>query len=224
MGYDFFLQSSVSCFAFTGCDGEDRRSAGIAAAPVNGSLVKEGGELVVFLLGDRVIFVVVAAATIKGESQPHRAGGLGHIHDVVDAVLLGDSSAFAIDGMITQEAGSKALLRCGVGQKIACKLPNGEVIPRDVAIKGVDNPVSPRPHGTFAIALITVGVGIASSVEPWPGHALTIGRVGKEAVDELVVSVGSPVIEKCSDFFRTRRQATKIEREAADEGGSISSR
>ena len=222
MGRNFFFQSSFPGFAFTGCDGEDGRSAGVSAAAINGGLVKEGGELVVFLLCEGVIFVVVAAATIEGQGQPDCAGGLGHIHDVVDTVLLGDAPTLTINGVVTQEAGGKALLRGSVRQKVACKLPDGEVVPRDVAIEGVDNPVSPRPHCTFAITLIAVGVSIASGVEPWPGHALTIGGIGQEAVDKLLVRVGSPVIEESGALFRSGRQTTEIEGEAADESSFLS--
>ncbi len=118
--------------------------------------------------------MVVTAAAIEGQGEPHGPGGFRHVHDVVHAVFFGDPSAFAVDGMITEEAGGKALFSGSVGQEITCELPDGEVIPGNVAVERVDDPVSPRPHGAFTVALVAVRVCVARGVEPGPRHPFAV--------------------------------------------------
>ena len=44
--------------------------------------------------------MIVAAAAVEGQPEPGGADGLGHVHDVIDAVLLRDASALAVDGVV----------------------------------------------------------------------------------------------------------------------------
>ena len=165
--------------------------------------------------------MVVTAAAVKGEAHPGGADGFGHVHDVVDAVFFGDGSALAIDGVISEEAGSEFLLVGGIGQEVSSDLPNREVVEGKVAIESVGNPVPPRPHCALVVALITIGVGVAGGIEPGPGHTFPEGRVGKEAVDEVLPGLGRLVGEKGVDLCGSGREATEIERTASDEGPLI---
>ena len=130
--------------------------------------------------------MVVTAAAVKGEAHPGGADGFGHVHDVVDAVFFRDGSAFSVNGMIAEESGGELLFVGGVGQEVACDLPNGEIIEGEIAIEGVGDPVAPRPHRAFGVVLVAIGVSITGGIEPGPGHSLSKGRVGEEAVNEVL--------------------------------------
>lgn len=183
--------SKIACFpdGLFGGHGDDRLGMRISATSVNGSLIEECSQRVVVLLAERIIFVVMAATAVEGEAHPHRADGFGHVEDVVDAVFFGDGASFAIDGMIAEKAGGEDLLLGGIGKEITCDLPDGEVVVGDVSINGIDDPVAPRPHGAFAVALKAIGVGVACGIEPGPGETFSEGRVGEEGVDELAPGV-----------------------------------
>lgn len=181
-------------------------------------MVEEGGEGVVILLAEGIVFVIVAAAAVEGEAHPDGADGFGHVEDVVDAVFFGDGSAFAVDGVVAEEAGSEFLLVGGVGEKVAGDLPDGEVVVGKVAVDGIDDPVAPGPHAAFGVALEAVGVGVAGGIEPWPGKAFAKGGIGEEGIDEFFPRVGRGVGEESFDLIGGWREASEIEGKAADEG------
>lgn len=61
IGEFFFLR--LLC---AGSDGENGFGLWITASTADRCLVEEGVEAVVFFLGERVVFVIVAAATVEG--------------------------------------------------------------------------------------------------------------------------------------------------------------
>src|SRR5215468_620739 len=128
---------------------QHRRGPRVATAAVHRRLVEEGEQAVIVALRQGVELVVVAAAAVEGEAQPDGAGRLGHVHYVIDAVLLGDATALAVDRMIAAERRRQLLLRRCPGQEVAGQLPDGELVERQVAIERVNGPVAPRPHGAF---------------------------------------------------------------------------
>ena len=196
----------VSEFCFlrllcAGSHGENGFGLWITASTVDGALVKEGVETIIFFLGERVVFVIVAAAAVEGQAHPNGSDGFGHVEDVVDAVLFRDAAPLTIDGVIAEKAGGEFLLEGGVWKKVAGDLPDGEVIVGEVLVKGFDHPVAPGPHRAFAVSLKTIGVGVACRFEPRPGHALTEGRIGEVMFDKsapgFIVGIGGEFF----DFF-----------------------
>ena len=147
-----------------------------------GRLIEKGGQAVVVAFRQRVELVIVAAAAVQSQAQPHRARGLGHIEDVVHAVFLRDAPALAVDRMVPQKPGGQFLLVRGVGEQIAGELPDRELVPRHVAVEGLHHPVAPRPHRAFAVALIAVGVRVAGRLHPVPCHPLAIGPRGQQPI------------------------------------------
>ena len=103
------------------------RRFGIAAATVRAcateraallDVVEEREELIELALRDGVVFVVVAAAAVEGQPEPRRAGCLDAVDDRLNAPLLRDESALAVDPVVAIEAGGNELalrrLRCQV--------------------------------------------------------------------------------------------------------------
>ena len=200
---------------------QDRRRLRIAPASIDGRLIEERREAVVVALAERVELVVVAAAAIEGEGQPDGSGRLGHVHDVIDPVFLGDAAAFSVDGMIAQKGGGEPLFVGGCRQEVARNLPDGEFIPALVAVERADHPVAPRPHGAHAIALVAIGVRVAGGFHPIPSHALAIGRGSKESVDLTFPVLRRWIREPCGHFLRRGRQAGEGEGGAPQQGGGF---
>ena len=193
----------------------------VSAATVDGSLVEEGVEAVVFFLGERIVFVIVATAAVEGESEPGRADGFGHVEDVVDAVFFGDTSSFAIDGVIAEKAASEFLFKGGVGEKVAGDLPDREVIVWDVLVEGFDDPISPGPHRAFVVSLEAIGVGVAGGFEPRPGHAFAVGRIGKVMFDKDGPGFLGGIGGELFDFFERGRKSAEVEGKTSHEGAGI---
>jgi hypothetical protein len=198
---------------------EDGRGLRISAAAVDGRLVEEGEEAEVVALGDGVELVVVAARAGEGESEPDGADGLGHVEDVLDAVLLGDAAAFAVDRVVAEEGGGERMP--GLGEQVARDLPDRELVPGEVLVEGPDHPVAPGPHGAFAVALVAVGIGVAGGFHPVPGHAFAEAGGGEEAVDELPVRVGRAVGEEGVGLLDRGGQAREVERGAPEKRRAV---
>ena len=75
-----------------------------------------------------------------------------------------------------------------------------------VFIEGIDDPFAIRPNGAGEIHLITIGISVASEVEPTARHMFSVMRGGEETVDEGFVGVGGGVMEESVDLDWIRRQ------------------
>ena len=126
--------------------------------------------------------MVVAPGAVEGGSQPDRGHRLGLVEEIVDAVLFCDAASLAIDGVIAQETRGEALFIGGSWKPVSGDLPDGELVEGQVAIEGVDHPVAPRPHGALAIALVSVGIGVAGGFHPFPRHPLAVARGSQQTI------------------------------------------
>ena len=206
----------------TGLD--DRRCRRVAAAAVDRRLVEEGSELVILALGERIEFMVVATTAVERQAKPNRAHRLGHIEDIIDAILLGNAAALAVNHVIAVEAGSQDLIVRRIRQKITGQLLDGELIERHVVVERTNHPVAPGPHRTLAVTLIAVGVGVASRLQPVPRHAFAIGRRRQRAGHEPVPRAWLVVLKKTLHLSRSRWQAGQVEFQSADQRPAISPR
>ena len=68
----------------------------------------------------------------------------------------------------------------------------------------------------------SVGVGEAHKIEPVTGHMLTVLFPGEKEVDEVLVSAGTFVGEKCTHLHAGRGQTREVESETSDERASVS--
>ena len=152
-----------------------RAAAGLAVLV---DAVEEGRQGVVIGLGDGVELVGVTLRAAERHPQPRRAHGVHAVQHVIDPRLLGVAAAFAIGHVIALEAGRELLLGGRVRQEVAGELFERELVVRDVAVEGLDDPVAPRPVAAGGVRLEAVGVRIAGGVEPPHGHTLAIMRRG----------------------------------------------
>ena len=73
--------------------------------------------------------------------------------------------------MQTVESGRQTLLLGGVRQQVAGELPGDKLVKGEIAVERPDDPIAVRPHGSVAIRLKTVSVGVAGQIQPIHGHA-----------------------------------------------------
>ncbi len=169
------LQVRLATLLVSRRGGENGSSLRVTAAAGHRSLVEERKKLVIFLLSQRVILVIMTPAAIERQAEPDGAHRFGHIHDVVDSILFRNAAAFAVDHVVATETGCQCLFRGGVGQQITGQLQCRKLVKRDVVVECRHDPVAPRPHRTFAVALIAVAVGVTCCVQPFPRHAFAVG-------------------------------------------------
>ena len=98
---------------------------------------------------------------------------------------------------------------------------NGELVERQVAVVGLDDPVAPPPHVAFAIALIAAGVGVPRPIQPAVRHPLTIARGIEQPVHDLFIGVPGHVGQECFHLGYGRRQSRQIEGDSTDERGLV---
>ena len=140
--------------------------------------------------------MIMASAAIEGQAQPDCPHGFRHIHDIINTVFCCDPAAFAIDHVIAIKASCKALFNSWIGKEIASKLPSGELFEGEIIIESGSCPITPRPHGSFVIALIPIAICVARGIKPIPDHAFAIMRAGKQTIHQLCIGVGRVIINK----------------------------
>ena len=107
------------------------------------------------------------------------------------------------------------------GQQVAGQLLDRELVERQVAVEGVDDPVAVLPDRARGVDAVAVGVGVAGQVEPVPAPALAVVRRGEQPVDQPLVGVGPGVGEEGLDLGGRRRQAEQVEAEPADQRRAV---
>ena len=120
--------------------------------------------------------MVVAAGAAGGEPKPCEACGFNPVDNCLDAPFFSDQPAFAVEAVIALETGGNELFLGGIRQHVTSNLLDGELVKRQVAVVGIDDPVAPWPHRPARINLEAVAVSKTGHVEPFQRHALPITR------------------------------------------------
>ena len=181
--------------------------------------VEEGGELVELFLADGIVLVVVALRAAHREAHPHGAQGCGAIQHLFVAELLRVGAAFAIGERIAVEAGGDQGIEIALGEQVAGKLLDGELVEGQIAIQRVDDPlaVAPRP-GARAIFFVAIAIRVARQVEPVARPLLAVVRGIEQPVHIALVGVGARVGGEFAYLFGSGRQAGEVETDAAQQG------
>ena len=195
-----------------------------AAAGFGGAVevVEEGIHLEEVLLGDGVVFVVVADGTLESEAHEGGADGRDAVDDVFKMRFFRESGAGVDDEVEAVEAGGDELFLGGVFVEVACDLKLGEVVVGEVIVKGLDDPVSVGRVVAEVVMMVSVGVGEADEVEPIFGHVLAVCGLGHEVICKLGAGLGRRVIHEVVDLLERGREAGEVEREATHESSLVS--
>lgn len=170
-------------------------SVEVGAAPTAGfgiaiEVVEEGIHLVEVLLGDGIVFVVVADGAAEGEAHEGGADGGDAVDDVFEVRFLRKGGATINDEVESVEAGGDELFPGGVLVEVAGDLELGKLVVGEVLIEGLDDPVAVGRVVAEVVVVVAVCVGDADEVEPELGHVLAVCGLCHEAVGELGVGVG----------------------------------
>ena len=167
---------------FRAADGKIRCHLRVTPAAIDRGVVIEGKQAVIVAPDKGIKLVVMAARTDHRGPHPEGCHRLHLVEDIIHTILLSNTAPFTIDHVVAVKAGGQHLLFSRVGQEIPRQLLNGKLVIRHVRIQGAHHPVAPRPHGAFAVALITVAVGISRGLQPIPRHPLAVTRTGQKPV------------------------------------------
>ena len=157
-------------------------------------LSEHGREAVELARWNWVVLVIVAAGTLKRESEEGRAKGRHAIGDAFLTEFLRNRAALFRHAMQTVERARdrKRLLfsvRRG-GQEIARDQGTRELVVRHVALERVEQPIAPRPCERVAVGLVAEGVCKAREIKPH-GRTMFGGAWSREHhIDAAFVRVG----------------------------------
>ena len=103
-----------------------------------------------------------------GHRQTQPGGGcrVDPIKENHIALLLGNRSTFAVEQMVAIESAGDLLIVGRIGQQVAGKLPEGDLVEGEVFIQGPYHPIAPEPLPSIAVLLESIAIGIAGSIEP----------------------------------------------------------
>ena len=86
-------------------------------------LVEKSKSAVIIFLRDRIVFMVMAFGTFKGECQESFAKSVGPVSYIFDPVFFIDHTAFLGDFVVPVESGSQLLFPGGIGEEVTGQLP-----------------------------------------------------------------------------------------------------
>ena len=229
--------TALTCRSLDGCQSiaaradlrVDQRDWSVELAEVDGSLavldVSKGcGEGVEVGLRNRVELVVVAAGTVRGQSE---IGLSRDADDLLQLVLPGNRPHFVVAQHRVVNPGDQCAsrldrVRVGRCQQISGDLPAGEFVIGEIGVQRANDPVAVGPRvGPNRIALESVGLTKADDIQPMPCPAFSVVRAGEQAVNQFLVRGGRLVGDKRLHFVGRGRQANQVERHPADQRTAI---
>ena len=171
--FELLLDGGHAWAVFPAWDKNVRRMLTIVA--IEGGhrgIAKEGAELVKLLHAYGVKFMIVTGRALCGDAEPYGGGGGYAVVGVDCIVFFGDRTAFTGSGEAAMKSGGDNLIKRGIGHEIAAELLDGELIPRHVLLKRIDDPIAIRPDRAVVIDVNAVSIGVACCVEPLTAKVL----------------------------------------------------
>ena len=180
-------------------------------------IVEEGEQPIIVLLRNRVELVVVALRARDGEAKKRGSGGRQAVHDGFDAELFRVDAAFLIDLGVAVKSGGDFLIEGCVRQKVSGQLVDDELVERQIAVHGLNDPIAVKPDLTGCIHAIPVRIGITGDVKPPARPAFAVTGRTQQSLDHPLIGVRTVVPEKRVHLGNRGRQAGQIKRNAANQ-------
>ena len=155
--------------------------------------------------------MIMALRTSHGQTKPGGRGCIDAIKQDYIALLFSNGAALTIKQMIPVEPGGNFLILSRIRKKITRKLPDGELIKRQIIIERPYHPIAPHPLPSIAILLKTITVCIAGSIKPTQSHTLAIMFTCKQSIHEGFISLLTFICYEVINFFGSGGQAGKID-------------
>src|SRR5688572_5961104 len=103
----------------------------------------------------------MALAAAHGQAEPDRPRRVDAIDDRADAKLILIDAAFGVERRVAMEAGRQPLLKRRLAEQVPGQLLDRELVERQVAIDGVNDPVPIAPGlRPWLVIVVAVRVGI----------------------------------------------------------------
>ena len=146
--------------------------------------LEEGAQPVVIVLGDRVVFVVVALAAVHGQAEQTLAHVLhGFLHPGVPVEE---------EKVARQKPGGPDFFQIPRIQFIRGQHLPQHLIVRQARVEGLHDPVAPVPHVFLAVPELVAEappVAVTPDVHPMPRPAFAMPGVAEELLDNPVIPV-----------------------------------
>ena len=156
-----------------------KRDAAVAGFVDSGfdEWVEEGGEGVVILRGNGIVFVIVAFGASGGGAEPDGSKGAHVLALELVKGFFFDDACFAVRFDEPVVAGSGEGAVAAVREEVARNLFAGELIEGHVIAEGLDDIFSVRTGDDGLVGDHAIGVGVTDQVEP--EEALVLGILGR---------------------------------------------
>ncbi len=139
------------------------------------------------------------------------------VHDGHVPELLVVGAPLAVGHRVPVEPRGDELLLRGIGQQVAGKLLDRELVERQVRVERPDHPVAILPDHARRIVGVAGRVGVARQVEPHPRPALAEGGGRQQPVHQALICVRRGIAHESVRLRDRRRQPGQIERHAPDQ-------
>ena len=161
--------------------------------------------------------MIVAHRATGRQRQPSRRHRAGPIDRVSVVVLRVDRSTFARRDIASVEPSGNELIERRFFEEITRELLDGKLIEGQIPIEALDDPIAISPHLSLVVQMQAVGIGIASDIEPVPGHLLAIAVRLQVPIHHFLISLRRGVGQVRLDLLGRRRQPSQRKGHASDQ-------
>ena len=139
-------------------------------------VVNERKQPVIFLLRERIEFVVMALRALDRQAEHALADGIHAIEHLVHTELLRVNPAFFVEHGVAQKTRGDDLVLGAIRDQVAGELFDDELIVREVAIERVDDVIAITPDVARLVLFKAVRVGVACRIKPMSAPAFAVMR------------------------------------------------
>ena len=173
--------------------------------------VEERIELIVFLLRNRIVFMVVTLGTTHCQTEEYLPGGICPVYGIGHIELIRVGSPLLVECHTPVEPRCNPRLYVGIREQISRHILDDEPVIRLVRIESIDDIIPVKPHRSIGISVVTVRVSITGQVEPGLSHPFSVMGCGQHLVDGPIECRLRVVSGERSDLLNGRRQTSKIQ-------------
>lgn len=118
--------------------------------------------------------MVMASRASDGECHEGFSKSIGTIHHIFCLKLFFHDTAFHVLLVVAVEGRGDDHVAIRIGHQVTRQLFMDEAIVTHVSVESIDDPVAVRRHIPHAIDRITMGICIASEIQPFSCHPFSV--------------------------------------------------
>ena len=180
-------------------------------------VIQEREEAIVLFLRHRIVFVRMTLSTLNRQTEKRLANRVHTIEHGVHAELFRVDTTFFVEHRVSQEPRCDNLVLSRSRQQVSGQLLDDKLVVRKVLVQSIDHVVPVEGNLSRLVLFETIGVCIASGVEPVAAPAFAVMRRLQQSLNLLFVGIRCRIGHERINLGNGRRQAGQIQMQSTQQ-------